>query len=514
MLPSPVVSTWFAEVVAEARADGSAFLVIGLALAILVRRSAARAGRSHARVRGTAVLLGLHLASLPLVGFLAAAGSDAHGAVRLVSLAFAATAAVNVCVALLFDGLLRWLHVPLPRIATDVITGAGYVVAALFLLSAAGVNLSGIIATSAVLTAVIGFSMQDTLGNLMGGLALQLEDSLHPGDWLEVEGKVGRVQEIRWRQTSIETRAWETIVVPNSVLAKNTFVLLGRRAGQPTQLRRSIEFQVDYRTPATEVLRACADALEGGVPGVARHPAPHGVFLDMRESYNTYALRYWLVDQERGDRVHSEVRTRLSFALRRAGVALTMPARAVFLTQDSEERQERKGRRRRAERAAALAGIELFDHLEEDEIDELAAQLRFAPYAAGETLTREGGDDSDLFLIASGRIGVRVGAGAGERQVAELGAGAFFGEMSLMTGAPRSASTVALEDTVCYRLPPSAVEALLERRPALAEPLAETLARRQAELDTARQDLHQTRRPTTEAEHHQLLDRIRDFFRL
>src|SRR5690606_1306617 len=131
-----------------------------------------------------------------------------------------------------FDGVLRLLHVQLPRIATDVITGAGYVIAALFLLSRAGVNLSGIIATSAVITAVIGFSMQDTLGNLMGGLALQLENSLHPGDWIDVEGKVGRVLEVRWRQTSIETRDWETIVVPNSVLAKSTFTILGRRAGE------------------------------------------------------------------------------------------------------------------------------------------------------------------------------------------------------------------------------------------------------------------------------------------
>lgn len=517
MLPSALVtvSAWLSELVAEARADGSAILLLGLALASVARRGAARGTRTRAGVRGTGILLGLHLLTLPLVAFLAAAGAEPHGAVRLVSLAFAATAAVNICVVLLFDGVLRLLHVQLPRIATDVITGAGYVIAALFLLSRAGVNLSGIIATSAVITAVIGFSMQDTLGNLMGGLALQLENSLHPGDWIDVEGKVGRVLEVRWRQTSIETRDWETIVVPNSVLAKSTFTILGRRAGEPVQQRRLLPFQVDYRTPPTDVLRVCARALAGArLPGVASKPAPYGTLMEMQDSYNSYELRYWLTDLAHDDVVDSAVRTRLFFALRRAGIELSMPARAIFLTQESDERKTRKAKRRRADRMEALARVDLFCALDEDELAQLADKLLFAPFASGEVLTREGDADHDLFLIASGRVGVRVGVGGTERQVAELGAGAFFGELSLMTGDPRSATTVALGDTVCYRLPRSAVEGLLERRPELAETLAETLARRQSELDSVREDLHHDRRRRdTQAEEKQhMLDRIRGFF--
>ena len=61
----------------------------------------------------------------------------------------------------------------------------------------AGPALSGIIATSEVITAVLAFSMQDTLGNILGGIALQLDDSLGVGDWIKVDDITSRVVDIR-----------------------------------------------------------------------------------------------------------------------------------------------------------------------------------------------------------------------------------------------------------------------------------------------------------------------------
>ncbi len=95
--------------------------------------------------------------------------------------------------------------------------GLAYVMAGLFLLSHHGVNLSGIIATSAVPTTVIGFSLQDTLGNVIGGVSLQAERSIAVGDWVRIGDIEGRVRETRWRQTSIESRDWDTVVIPNGI---------------------------------------------------------------------------------------------------------------------------------------------------------------------------------------------------------------------------------------------------------------------------------------------------------
>ncbi len=67
---------------------------------------------------------------------------------------------------------------------------------------------------------VIGLSFQDTLMNVMGGMALQMERAIGVGDWIRIDGQEGVVTDIRWRHTSIETRNWDTIVIPNSVLRR------------------------------------------------------------------------------------------------------------------------------------------------------------------------------------------------------------------------------------------------------------------------------------------------------
>src|SRR5690606_3646306 len=205
-----------------------------------------------------------------------------------------------------------------------------YLIAGITLLSGWGFNVGGLIATSAVLTAVIGFSLQDTLGNLMAGMALQAEKSVRPGDWIKVGDQVGQVLEVRWRQTTIETRNWETVIVPNSYLAKNQFMILGRKRGEPVQWRRWVHFQVDYRFSPTDVMRTVEEALRRApITGVAREPAPDCIHMDMRGSFHTFAVRYYLTDLLRDDPTDSLVRTRIGSALRRAGIPLTMPAQAV-----------------------------------------------------------------------------------------------------------------------------------------------------------------------------------------
>lgn len=146
--------------------------------------------------------------------------------------------------------------------------------AALTLLGRHGVDLSEIIATSAVVTAVIGFSLQDTLGNIMGGMALQLEQSIGVGDWVRVGEVEGIVREIRWRQTSIETRSWETVVVPNSALMKSQVTVLGRRQGQPRLHRISVEFNVDFRHPRRRWSRRSKARCGSSRPPMLRRSRP------------------------------------------------------------------------------------------------------------------------------------------------------------------------------------------------------------------------------------------------
>jgi small-conductance mechanosensitive channel/CRP-like cAMP-binding protein len=518
VLPSATVQSadWLSATLNEAWEAHTPLLVVGWIAAAAVRARIERTSRTRAPMRGTAILLVLHIVSLPVLGYLAATKGAALDTVRGVSLTLATLAGITIGLVLLLDGFFRAVRVVIPRLLADVVAAAAYVIGGLVVLHSWGVNLGGLIATSAVLTAVIGFSLQDTLGNLMGGVALQMEKSIRPGDWLQFGKDVGRVVEIRWRQTTVETRNWETLIIPNSQLAKNQFTILGRRLGQPVQLRRWVYFNVDFRHKPTDVIRVVTQALSRApIEGVAREPEPNCVHMDMRESFNSYAARYWLTDLSRDDPTDSLVRTRVFFALERNGIHLTMPAHAVFLTEETPERKIEKARAEDVRSTAALRRMEIFTSLADEEIAELSAGLRFSPFASGETLTREGDVGHDLYLIDRGWVSIRVGHAGQEREVALIGEGDFFGERSLMTGDVRSATTVAVGDVVCWRLAKSQLETLIKRRPALAVDLAKTLARRAEELDSIRTDLSDAaRKHRLDDDTRQFVTKIRSFFGL
>jgi CRP-like cAMP-binding protein len=130
-------------------------------------------------------------------------------------------------------------------------------------------------------------------------------------------------------------------------------------------------------------------------------------------------------------------------------------------------------------------------------------------------MTRQGAVAHWLYMILGGEASVHVEAEGGgmRREVARLGAGNFFGEMSLMTGVPRSATVIAESDVECYRLDKAAFEGIIEQRPELTERIAEVLARRQLELAMIKENLDAAaREKRLAANKHEFLDRIRTFF--
>ena len=426
-------------------------------------------------------------------------------------------AMINLIGMLTFEGLLRLLHISTPRIARDLLIAVGYLGVGFALLSRAGLSISGLVTTSAVLTAVIGFSLQDTLGNIMGGLALQTDKSIRVGDWIKVDQNVGRVTEIRWRHTAIETRNWETVIIPNGFLMKAQVTVLGRRMDQAVQLRRWIYFNVDFRTSPAEVIQTVMDALPvEPIEGVAAEPKLNCIFYEFKESYAVYAVRYWLTDLANDDPTDSAVRTRIYFALKRANIPLSIPAQSVFVTEDNETRKVFKSGQEINHRLAMLNRVELFHNLTDPEKRSLAEHMRTAPFAKGEAMTRQGSEAHWLYILTKGSAEVDVQVdGAPRRAIAILHAGDFFGEMSLMTGAKRSATIIAREDSECYRLDKEAFHEILHQRPELAEQLSHLLAHRQVELEVAREGLGAEARQTR-VKHAQgdILARIKDFFSL
>jgi CRP-like cAMP-binding protein/small-conductance mechanosensitive channel len=389
---------------------------------------------------------------------------------------------------LVFRIILPAVRLTPPRITEDITVIIAYVAWGMVRLRYAGLDLSGIVATSAMITAVVAFSMQDTLGNILGGVALQMDNSIQVGDWVRVDDITGKVVDIRWRSTLVETRNWETVVFPNSQLMKNKFVVLGRRTGQPVQLRRWVWFNVSLEVAAPRVIATVENAIrQVEIENVAKNPPPNCVLMDMTEmGYGRYAMRYWLTDLTPDDPTDAAVRWHVMAALQREGIRLAIDERDIHLTRESERHEEGLRSREIALRMKTLRRVELFAQMTNEELAALAERLKFSQFAKGEAISKQGATAHWLYIVVSGQAEVYMELPGGERRVLRnLERGSFFGEMGLMTGAPRSATVMAKTDVECYRVDKEMFEEILRARPAIAEEMSQVMAARKAEQDVA-----------------------------
>lgn len=431
-------------------------------------------------------------------------------------------AIIEIAAIAVFKLILPRMGMDLPSIVADLSIGAALLVLVIAGLRQFGVEPSSIVTTSAVVTGILALSLQTTLGNVIGGVALQLDRSIRVGDWIQLEnGRQGKVREIHWRHTVIETRDWDTIIVPNSSLLAANIIILGKRDGEPLQHRMWVYFNVDFRFRPSHVIRTAEEALQAApsIHGMADVPPPNCVCLDFardqRESYSLYAVRYWLTIIADDDPTSSRVRQRLFAALKRAGIPLAIPAAQLFVDQDSAERRMQKQQSDMEQRLAALGSIDFLELLDDNEREFVAKGLQPAQFSAGENIAVQGREAHWMYILTEGSAEVRISDGDQEQIVATLEAPTILGEMGLMTGEPRSATVVATSPVHTYRLYRDNFQQILSDRPQLVEAISKILATRAVELRSAREQLDISTREAqiTDASTH-LLSKISAFFGL
>jgi small-conductance mechanosensitive channel len=487
--PGTAPDAWSTDVLVIAEHDGIAYLLLGIFLvAALVNYAAPSDIR---RLRTSVLTFFGYALSIPIAAALLSSESLTwYGHVRLIGLMLEGVSIVNTLAIFLLDVALRLFRVNVPKILADVILAAAYVAVGMVLLTRAGLNVTGVVATSAVITAVIGLSLQDTLGNIMAGLVIEMEDAVNAGDWVKVGDVVGKVKEIRWRWIALETRNWDTVIIPNSILMKNQVLVLGRRTDQPVQHRQWVWFNVELSVAPSLVIETVEAALRASpIERVASTPPPNCILMEFKEGMNVFAVRYWLTDLAVDDPTDSAVRERIYFSLARAGVALACPAHHISMAEEDEMTRAAREKEELRRRVDVLSRVELFKPLEREELEVLAPRLRHAPFAKGEVMTRQGAQAHWLYLILSGRASVHVAKDGHERLLGELGPGEVFGEMALLTGEARSATVVAATAVECWRLEREGFESVIKRRPEIARELAEILAVRKAGLEAAKSDM-------------------------
>lgn len=398
---------------------------------------------------------------------------------------------------------------PVPQILRDVIQAFVFVGIGLIVLRSAGVEPGSLLTTSALLTAVIGLSLQDTLGNLFAGLAIQAQRPFDVGDWIQFDQQtthIGKVMEINWRATRVLTLERVEITVPNNVVAKAPILNYSR----PTNVvRRSVEIVAPY-SASPEYARSVFMAALDHVPNVLSRPEPRVLTRDYTDRGIVYDVRYFIDAFDDREIIESDVRDRLWYALKRRGLRVPVPHREVELSRPSRERTE--GTLREKAATQLLSQLEFFKELPPDQAASLAKLCRRESFASEELIVKRGQLGTEMYLIERGAVRIEAaGPNGSTRTVAELRRGDFFGEMSLMTGEARAADVVASEETSVLVLDRQALAPILEVNPNLAGHISRVLADRRSLLLKLEGAMEETQPEEREDE---LLARIRRFFSL
>ena len=483
--------------------------LVGVFVAVVVTATAVNVvhPQNRPRLRRMVVLFALYAAAMGIaIGFEQIDRPSWADTLGLVGSLLQGLLLVSIAATLTFSVALPTVGVQLPRIASDLVIGLGAIAVILVVLGRRGLNATDALVSGAVVSAVLALSLQSTLGNILGGVALQLDGSIKEGDWVALDanppGRFGRVRAVRWRHTVVELRDCSTVIVPNAQLLANSITILGRRDGLEIAQRIGVAFNVDFRHPPSRVTRAVDDALRiAPIENVAHDPPPVTSCLDIssrdgRESLGQYIVRYSCLDLSKEESTSSRIRARIYSALRREGIQVGVPAILAYSDVTDDVIARRLGREV-DERLAVLRRISLFQSFTDEELRTLASSMNDAGYSVGETITKQGATAHWLYVLAEGRAEVRTNidpdgpGGEPDRPVfvSQITAPDIFGVMGMVTGEPRVADVIAVTDVECFRLGHEPFEKVLLARPQIATVLSERIAKRQVELLAARDGL-------------------------
>jgi CRP-like cAMP-binding protein len=357
----------------------------------------------------------------------------------------------------------------------EVVALAVYLLLAVVLLRNLGVEVTGLIATSAVITVVVGLALQQTLGNLLAGLALAWEQRLVTGTWIELDGQVGLIEETGWRSLVVRTRVGNRVLVPNFDVGASRVTILGsgeRAVAVPVRLG------VAYGVPP-DAAKAVLEQVAADIPGVVSDPPPKILTSEFADSAVVYECRLWTRTPWCRDDLTNELLTRAHAALARAGMEIPFPQRTIHRAPRREPLDSLD------RRLQALRACDLFGDIEEDALVVLAECSRLRRFAPGEAVVRAGDESTALYLVAFGEAVVEQG----KRTIGSVYAGDFFGEAAFLTGSPRIATVRSTKghlevveiDDVSFR-------SLLEHHPNLTDQLAEKMAARRLAKESLRDE--------------------------
>jgi small-conductance mechanosensitive channel/CRP-like cAMP-binding protein len=338
------------------------------------------------------------------------------------------------------------------------------------------VNLGALFTTSAIFGVILGLALQDTLGNFFAGISLQADRPFQVGDVITVgvQRHTGVVEEITWRAVKIRTFSNHIVLISNSTAAKEPIEVCPR----DNLNARIVFFNTLFTDSPAKTIHVVREAVREA-DNVSQKVTPIVRIRNVGESSVEYEVKYWLDDYAKYNDTDALVRQRIWYAFRRAKLSFAYPTRTLLV--------ERKPRTWTGDGDGGaiverLAAVDIFAPLSTEETAMLAQAATSHVFAPGETVIRAGDPGASMFVVHNGRVSVQLSENGRARTVATLSEGAFFGEMALFTGEPRTANIVALEETEVLEIGHAAMKQVFDSNPDLVESLSHIIAERRQGL--------------------------------
>jgi hypothetical protein len=310
----------------------------------------------------------------------------------------------------------------------------------------------------------LGLALQDVLGGLFSGLALLSSKPFTVGDWIRAGDMDGQVESLDWRAVTLINFDGDSVVVPNSVIAKERF----RNYSRPTPIHREqVGFDISFDDPPNKVKEVLLEAAYE-TKGILKEPAPHVALVSYDEFSIHYKIRYFIEDYGQVAAIHNDFVTRIWYANKRHGITFPTRAHEVYNFDGLEAAQQETTPK---EILLLLKESKVFS-VADNELLELSKHCKVHDFGVGECLLQKGLLSQDIYLILDGVAKEHIiNKNQKVLHEARLKRGDLFGLASLVRKEPSLVTVCALSDIKVVAIEIEAMQELLKQNPEVAQSL-------------------------------------------
>lgn len=358
-------------------------------------------------------------------------------------------------------------NLEIPHLIRNIVVVLAFTISFLSILkNFFNVNLTSLLTTSAILSAVIGLAVQDTLTTFIAGLVLTSDHSFELGDTVIIKDIVGKIIDTNWRTTKLLKAGGGIVSIPNNLLLKEITVNYLKRSN----IVITIKVSASYNDSPNKVKNLLLKVAHNNV-NVVKDPEPFVIISGYGDSGINYELKATIHEEYlRRILIETELYSSIWYAFNREGIKIPYSVREIVTPKDLLASSPEI-------LSSYFQKVEFFNTLKEEDLNKLQQITKLQTFGRNEFIFMQNDPGDSFFIIKTGKVCIMLD----DKEIACLHEGDFFGEMSLLTGNPRTASVKASEDTEVLVIEKDAFKGLIQTNQELLENVLEFLTKREEE---------------------------------